>query len=237
MVSEAWRSLRPEERAPWEEKSRLDKERYELEKSVFDGPWKVPAGQRAAKDASAPKRPSSAFLSYSNKLRAGLKRNHPQWSNAQLSKELSHMWKTLDMRDKKVFLDEEVEARKKYHEEMAIWRTNKAQEKAKEREEHYAAAILASQRQKESDPPEPPSLAPAPPNATFSPSLMQHSQQQYLLHHLIHQQQPPPPPPPHFYGGAFPPMSPPHASPFFGGRGLSYPPGYEPAKEENEKDV
>lgn len=57
MVSEAWRELNPEEKEVWEKKARKDKARYEVEKAMYKGPWKVPANKRTPKDPSAPKRP------------------------------------------------------------------------------------------------------------------------------------------------------------------------------------
>ena len=57
MVSEAWRELNPEDKEVWEKKARKDKARYEVEKAMYKGPWKVPANKRTPKDPSAPKRP------------------------------------------------------------------------------------------------------------------------------------------------------------------------------------
>ena len=59
-----------------------DKARYEVEKAMYKGPWKVPANRRTPKDPTAPKRPMSAFLAFSNKRRAALKRQHPDATNA-----------------------------------------------------------------------------------------------------------------------------------------------------------
>jgi hypothetical protein len=53
MVSEAWKSLLVEDREYWDNLARRDKERYKVEKSLYDGPWKVPA-QKASKDPNAP---------------------------------------------------------------------------------------------------------------------------------------------------------------------------------------
>lgn len=88
MVSEAWRELNPEEKEIWETKARKDKARYEVEKAMYKGPWKVPANKRTPKDPTAPKRPMSAFLAFSNKRRAALKRQHPDATNADLSRSM-----------------------------------------------------------------------------------------------------------------------------------------------------
>ena len=96
MVSEAWKGLDPEERKLWDDRAEKDKARYEAEKAMYKGPWKIPSSKRKAKDPLAPKRPMSAFLAYSNSRRAGLKRENPKATNADLSKMLSASWKELD---------------------------------------------------------------------------------------------------------------------------------------------
>jgi hypothetical protein len=59
LVSQAWKEISDEERDTWEELARKDKARYEMEKSMYTGPWKVPAMKRSQKDPNAPKRPMS----------------------------------------------------------------------------------------------------------------------------------------------------------------------------------
>lgn len=50
MVSESWKKLDPEERKVWDLKAEKDKERYELEKTQYKGPWKIPSNKRKQKD-------------------------------------------------------------------------------------------------------------------------------------------------------------------------------------------
>ena len=145
LVSEAWREMPPEEREGWEEKARQDKARYEMERSLYKGPWKIPANKRTPKDPSAPKRPMSAFLAYSNKRRAALKRQHPDATNADLSKMLSKTWKELSMDLKSKYMEEEAELRAKYKVEMAKWRKKVAEEKKAERKEREAMALQAAE--------------------------------------------------------------------------------------------
>ena len=88
MVSQAWKDLSSEEREKWEEMARKDKARYEMEKSMYTGPWKVPAKKRSQKDPNAPKRPMSAFLSFSNSKRSYVKDKHPDIGNAEVSRNI-----------------------------------------------------------------------------------------------------------------------------------------------------
>eukprot|EP00977_Amphora_coffeiformis_P018201 scaffold6301_cov165-Amphora_coffeaeformis.AAC.4 len=145
MVSEAWRELNPEEKEVWEKKARKDKARYEVEKAMYKGPWKVPANKRTPKDPSAPKRPMSAFLAFSNKRRAALKRQHPDATNADLSKMLSKTWKEAEPSLRQKYMDEEAELRSHYKVEMAKWRKKVAEEKRIERKEREALAMQAAE--------------------------------------------------------------------------------------------
>jgi len=145
LVSEAWRSMPPEEKESWEEKARQDKARYEMEKAMYKGPWKIPANKRTPKDPSAPKRPMSAFLAFSNKRRAGLKRQNPDATNSDLSKMLSKTWKEAPVELKSKYMEEEARLRAIYKENMAAWRKKVADEKKAERKEREALAMQAAE--------------------------------------------------------------------------------------------
>jgi high mobility group protein B1 len=137
--------MEPEEKEEWEAKARKDKARYEVEKAMYKGPWKVPANKRTPKDPSAPKRPMSAFLAFSNKRRAGLKKQNPDATNADLSKMLSRTWKEAPQELRQKYMDEEAILRAKYKEEMAMWRKKAAEEKKIERQEREAMAMQAAE--------------------------------------------------------------------------------------------
>ncbi|OEU15810.1 HMG-box, partial [Fragilariopsis cylindrus CCMP1102] len=114
MVSIAWKALPEDEREKWEELARQDKARYEMEKSMYTGPWKVPATKRINKDPKAPKRPMSAFLSFSNSKRQYVKNKHKDVKNAEVSRILAQMWKDADAEEKKMFVDGEFRLRQEY---------------------------------------------------------------------------------------------------------------------------
>jgi HMG (high mobility group) box len=135
----------PDEKENWEKKARKDKARYEVEKSMYKGPWKVPANKRTPKDPSAPKRPMSAFLAFSNKRRAGLKREHPEATNADLSKMLSKTWREAPEELRKKYMDEEAGLRATYKVEVAKWRKKVAEERKQERTEREAVAMQTAE--------------------------------------------------------------------------------------------
>jgi hypothetical protein len=130
-----------EEKEGWEKKARKDKARYEVEKAMYKGPWKIPANKRTPKDPTAPKRPMSAFLAFSNKRRAALKREHQDATNADLSKMLSVSWKEAPDDLRKRYMEEEAGLRAHYKVEMGKWRKKVAEEKKLERQEREAMAM------------------------------------------------------------------------------------------------
>ncbi len=123
--------------------ARNDMARYKAEKSRYCGPWKVPVGKRPLKDPSAPKRPMSAFLAYSNKRRGAVKRQNPQLSNAELSRALSVMWREApdDVRQK--YIKGEFAKRGVYKTAVAAWRTKDNEEKLAHHREREKAAQIA----------------------------------------------------------------------------------------------
>ena len=155
-MSEAWKGLAPEDREEWELKAEADRARYEEEKANYKGPWKIPAhNKRSTKDPTAPKRPMSAFLAYSNSRRAALKRQNPKATNSDLSKMLSKSWKELDGEERAKYMEEEADLRTKYKADMAVWRKKAAKQKKLERveEEGRAAAPKRSKGSSSNPPP------------------------------------------------------------------------------------
>jgi HMG (high mobility group) box len=153
MVSESWKNLSAEEREYWDEKARSDKERFELEKRLYDGPWKVLA-QKTSKDPNAPKRPMSAFLAYSNSKRSAVKRENSGLTNAEVSRVLASMWKCADEEEKRFYIEEEYKLRQNYKTRIAEWRANEEKEKEVQkmmREELSLRTIEAHRRQLEDE--------------------------------------------------------------------------------------
>ena len=150
MVSEAWKNLSSQDREYWDEKARLDKERYEMEKSLYDGPWKI-AAQKLSENPNLPKRPMSAFFAYSKSMRSEVKQKNPSLSNTELSKLLAMMWKDEDQEEKQKYLDEELQLREEYKRRISEWRVKEEFDKGFEREtrEEIALRTLQSQKQQE----------------------------------------------------------------------------------------
>ena len=143
MVSIAWKALPEDEREKWEELARQDKARYEMEKSMYTGPWKVPATKRINKDPKAPKRPMSAFLSFSNSKRQYVKNKHKDVKNAEVSRILAQMWKDADAEEKKMFVDGEFRLRQEYKLAVSEWKRQSEEEIKSKREQRENEAMKA----------------------------------------------------------------------------------------------
>ena len=116
-VAEAWNNLPPHERAKYEEMARADKERYNREKAAYAGPWRVPS----AKNPTAPRRPASSFLAFSNERRRDVVKSNPDMSSGQVSGLLSKMWREAPTHVRERFREEERQRREQYKQDLAEW--------------------------------------------------------------------------------------------------------------------
>mmetsp|Transcript_53254 Transcript_53254/g.159444 ORF Transcript_53254/g.159444 Transcript_53254/m.159444 type:complete len:425 (+) Transcript_53254:138-1412(+) len=136
-IAEMWKNLPDLERKKWDEIAKKDKVRFMAEKALYTGPWQVPS-KRKKKDPSAPKRPMSAFLFFSQGKRQELKEQNPDLKNTEISTRLGEMWKQLSDEDRQPFIDTEAREREKYKKEMAAWRSQRVSEEQAEKERKKA---------------------------------------------------------------------------------------------------
>lgn len=134
--AEMWRNLPAEERAHWDEVAAKDKQRYMLEKATYTGPWQVP-WKRAKKDPSAPKRPMSAFLYFSQDKRRQIKDENPTIRNTEVSRILGELWRNASDEEKNPHIEREKAQREIYKVAIAEWR--KEYEKKAEEQRKQAA--------------------------------------------------------------------------------------------------
>lgn len=142
--AEMWKGLSVEERAYWDDVAAKDKERYMIEKASYTGPWQVP-WKRAKKDPSAPKRPMSAFLYFSQGKRTLLKKQHPEMKNTEVSRLLGEMWRNAPDSERRPHIDKEKEERDKYKFAIAAWR--KDAEARQEAQKEAAAKWTTAEQQ------------------------------------------------------------------------------------------
>lgn len=118
-AAEEWKVVSQEERAHWEKVASKDRQRYNKERKEF-----VPSVRkvRRKKDASAPKRPMSAFLMWAQLKRRQLQAENPDIPNADISRMLGEKWRSASLDDKAPFLEREQNERRIYKAKMERFR-------------------------------------------------------------------------------------------------------------------
>lgn len=129
-----WKTLSPEDRRYWDNVAAKDKERYLAEKASYVGPWQIPY-KRAKKDPSAPKRPMSAFLHFTQGRRSRIKLENPDMKNTEVSKILGELWRNCTEEERKPYVETEKVEREKYKVAMSKWKEE--QEKLQEEREKH----------------------------------------------------------------------------------------------------
>jgi len=141
--AEMWRNLPADERAHWDDVAAKDKQRYMVEKATYTGPWQVP-WKRAKKDPSAPKRPMSAFLYFSQDKRRQIKEENPTIRNTEVSRILGELWRNASVEEKRPHVEKEKEEREKYKIAIAEWRKDYEKKMEKQRKQQAEQAEYMS---------------------------------------------------------------------------------------------
>lgn len=81
------------------------------------------------KDPDAPKRPQSAYFLYCNERRPQLKKEKPELSMCDMTKELTKEWKELTEKQKKKYDDMQVKEKERYEKEMETYKGGKVTKK------------------------------------------------------------------------------------------------------------
>lgn len=96
IIGEKWKSLSTEEKTPFVEQAKVDKERYTKEK-----------GSATATEApKKPKKPPTAYMLFANSVRAAIRGQKPGISLGEISQKTSEMWKALRDEEKEDFIIE-----------------------------------------------------------------------------------------------------------------------------------
>eukprot|EP00357_Protocruzia_adherens_P018352 CAMPEP_0114994682 /NCGR_PEP_ID=MMETSP0216-20121206/13281_1 /TAXON_ID=223996 /ORGANISM="Protocruzia adherens, Strain Boccale" /LENGTH=436 /DNA_ID=CAMNT_0002358583 /DNA_START=105 /DNA_END=1415 /DNA_ORIENTATION=+ len=94
-IAKRWASLDEERKEEYNEKAKLDKQRYAEEVKNFDGPLKIPPKHKF-KEPPKPKRGMTAFAIYSKENRENIAAENPELKAPDLMKEIGKRWKELD---------------------------------------------------------------------------------------------------------------------------------------------
>lgn len=128
LISKEWKGLPEDDKNMWRMLAEKDKKRYDAEKRLYKGPWQVPS-DRPRKDPSAPKRPPSAFLNYSQTRRKELIGENPNVKNTDISKLLGLEWRAAPQEVRQPHIDKEAREREEYHRKVSAWRKQERKNK------------------------------------------------------------------------------------------------------------
>jgi len=97
-----WKEMSPKEKRRFEEMAEKDKVRYEREMSSYEPPKGEKGGKKRkrTKDPNAPKRSLSAFFFFCADERPTVRKAHPDWSVADVAKDLGKQWEKCTNRPK-----------------------------------------------------------------------------------------------------------------------------------------
>lgn len=168
-----WRKLSPSERGHWDEQARNDKLRFVREKAAYKGTWAIPK-RRAKKHPLAPKRPMSAFLSFSRGRRSQVKEENPDMSNTDVSQLLGELWRNATEEEKAPYREKELKERSAYKEVIKKWRAEQAKQEVVAHGTSRSSAQQQAKKTKKKTPPnlmEPPMIATAPAPSGMMTSL------------------------------------------------------------------
>mmetsp|Transcript_322 Transcript_322/g.459 ORF Transcript_322/g.459 Transcript_322/m.459 type:complete len:815 (-) Transcript_322:58-2502(-) len=134
--SRVYKELTPEEKAPYDEKAKADKERYKREMADYVPPAgskgeKGGKGKKAAakkkKDPNAPKRGTTSFMYFSSEMRPKIKAEKPDISFGDMGKEIGARFRALTPEEKKKYEDMAATDKIRYKKAMDAY---KAKQKA-----------------------------------------------------------------------------------------------------------
>jgi len=136
-TSHMYRNLTPEEKATWVARSQQDKARYDAQLAVYVPPPGHDAkgvliedhrprkrNKRGPKDPAAPKRPSGAYVFFTNDMRPKVLVEYPGIKFVELGKVLGERWRALTPEQKKKYEIMAAEDKVRFQMQMQIYTAN-----------------------------------------------------------------------------------------------------------------
>eukprot|EP00980_Cylindrotheca_fusiformis_P022844 scaffold9841_cov102-Cylindrotheca_fusiformis.AAC.1 len=138
-TSHMYKNLTPEEKATWVARSEQDKARYDAELASYVPPPGHDArgvliedhrprrkNKRGPKDPAAPKRPSGAYVFFTNDMRPKVLSEYPGIKFVELGKVLGERWRALSPDEKKQYEQLAAEDKVRFQMEMQQYTANQA---------------------------------------------------------------------------------------------------------------
>ena len=132
-----FKALSSEEKEPYEEMARKDKERYKKEMADYvppsdddddDDSGDNKKSKKKKKDPNAPKRGKSSFMFFSSEWRSKIKEENPDATFGELGKLVGAKFKSLSAEEKKPYEDMAEKDKARYAKEMAAYKQKSVEE-------------------------------------------------------------------------------------------------------------
>jgi hypothetical protein len=107
LIGNMWKGLTDVEKEPYLKKASEDRDRFLKEKQEAN-----------ASKIQKPKRPLTAYMVFSNKIRPTIRENNPGITLGDVSKRISEQWKVLTDEQKTEYVDESKKDKERYDTEM-----------------------------------------------------------------------------------------------------------------------
>eukprot|EP00978_Attheya_sp_CCMP212_P018909 scaffold52289_cov51-Attheya_sp.AAC.4 len=135
LVGEAFKSLSEEDRKEWDDKAKIDKERYTEEMKNYeapaddsddDGSEDEASTKKAKKDPNAPKRAMTSYMYFMQAKRAEIKKNNPDATFGEIAKLVGAEFKKLTDEEKEEWEEKSKSDKERYKKEMKSYTPPKA---------------------------------------------------------------------------------------------------------------
>eukprot|EP00056_Hartaetosiga_gracilis_P011540 m.175620 g.175620 ORF g.175620 m.175620 type:complete len:228 (+) comp13518_c3_seq13:714-1397(+) len=126
MIGQKWRQLTDEEKAPYNDLARQDRERYKRDMETYvPTPGYEDSGKRRRrkkKDPNAPKKPRSAYFIFAGDRREDIKSQNPDMRVAEIAKKTGAEWRNLSDDQKKPYFDKAAILKQEYNEAVETYK-------------------------------------------------------------------------------------------------------------------
>lgn len=145
MVSVEYKKMSEDEKKKYDDMAAKDKERYTAEMKDYvppsdddddddddnnGGGKKKVAKKKVKKDPNAPKKPMSAYLLFSTKMRASIKEEFPDMNFGDLARKIAERYKALPADEMEKLTEKAKEDKAKYMKVMAAYKQKQVAEAA-----------------------------------------------------------------------------------------------------------
>ena len=134
LLASMWGNLSKEDKAPFDEEARIEKDRYVSEREVWKERKRLVKKANKKNDKTKPKRKTTSYLVFNKQERPKVMNEFPNLSPQDVTRELGRRWSALGQEDKKKYQVIAGKDEMRFREEMRSWNF----ERSGSREKEYA---------------------------------------------------------------------------------------------------